>query len=116
MVLEKIIKFTKIATTNRGLYAVPLLAGMGIAIALADGKIDEDDTGALVLAGATLAIGAAAARREQYEFNVITKYCEKYGFDQWFLQNPVNRRKVKIYAAESGRMDQFEQAIKEYRL
>ena len=116
MVLEKIIRFTKIATTNTGLYVVPLVAGIGIAGALADGKIDEDDTVALVFAGATLAMGAAVTRKEQYEFNVITKYCEQYGFDQWFLQNPVDRRKVKIYAAETGRMDQFEQALTEHRL
>ncbi|MDP3698385.1 MAG: hypothetical protein Q8R47_02250 [Nanoarchaeota archaeon] len=116
MVLEKIIRFAKIATTNTELYVVPLVAGIGIASALADGKVDENDIIPFVFTGVTLAIGAVAARKEQYEFNRIASYCEQYGFDQWFLRNPVDRRKVKIYAEESGRLNQFEQALKEYRL
>lgn len=116
MVLEKIIKFTKIATTNRGLYAVPLVFGVGIAGALADGKVDENDTVTLAFAGATLTIAAIAARKEQYAYNRIAKYCEQHGFTVSMMLDPVDRRKVKIYAEESGRLDQFENALKEYRL
>ena len=116
MVLEKIIRFTKIATTNTGLYAVPLVVGIGIAGALADGKIDKNDTVALTLAGATLAIGTIGARKENYAYNRIAKYCEQYGFTASFILDPVDRRKVKIYAEESGKIDQFEQALKEYRI
>jgi len=117
MVLEKILRFTKIAATNPGLYIVPLIASVGIASALADGKVDKNDVVPFVFAGVTLAIGAVAARKENYTYNRIAKYCEKYGFnDIHMLLDPVHCRKVKIYAEESGRLDQFEQALKEYRL
>jgi|SRR3989344_6335344 len=116
MFLEKIIKFTKIATTNTGLYVVPLVSGIAIAGALADGKVDENDTYILALAGATLIMGTIAARKENYAYNRLAKYCEHYGFTASVMLNSVDRRKARIYAEESDRMDQFEQALKDYRL
>lgn len=116
MVLEKLIRSAKIAATNRGLYAVPLVAGIFIAAPLADGKVDRDDALILASAAAVLAIGALGIKKELFEYKVISKYCERYGFDKGIMLNQVDRRKAKFYAAESGRTNEFEQALKDYRI
>lgn len=119
MILEKLIRSAKIVTTNTGFYALPVVAGMWIAGSLVDGKIDKNDIPFLAGTGVLLAIAAVVTRKELYAYDRISDYCKQYGFDPWVLNhwnNPTDLRKAKLYATESGRMDQFEQAMREYRL
>ena len=78
MVLEKLVRWAKITTTNKGMYAVPAVMAVGIGCALADGKIDEKDIVPLALAGTVASMGGLVAAREHRDYNKIQNYSLGY--------------------------------------
>ncbi|MBD3350180.1 MAG: hypothetical protein GF364_01685 [Candidatus Lokiarchaeota archaeon] len=114
MVLEKIVKFAKVASTNRLVPATYALAGTGAGLALVDGRISSMDIASLLMTGTIAAIGTASSVIEQKIYRDVERICENYGFTEDVMRNKSLRRKAKIYAADSGRMDEFTLALKQY--
>jgi hypothetical protein len=113
MVLENIVKFVKVASTNRLIPATYLLSSTASVLTLVDGRINSMDTASLLLAGTAVTIGTASAVIEQMTYRDVERMCENYGFSKELMREKIFRRKAKIYSDYSGRIDEFKLALKQ---
>lgn len=112
--LEKIVKYVKIAFTNR---FIPLgygVAGISLGSIFADGKINSRDKYSLLIGGFATLISLTASEDEHRKYKNIEQICKNEGFIEKIMKDKDYRRKAKIYAAESGRMNEFAEALKRY--
>lgn len=116
MILEKIVKYVKVAATNRLIPAGYALAGTSVGCALADGRISSVDIDSLSIAGTAAAILTLSFIMEQRVYKNVEIICENDGFTKNVIRDKQLRRKAKIYATESGRMNDFEFALNLYRI
>ena len=112
MALEKIVKYAKIASTNKINLATYTIVGTVVGLAIADGKINSMDIITLLGSGIATAF-ATVSSVEGYKF--VKKICEEHGFTGYIISHKHLRRNAKIYAAESGRTEEFALALKQYQ-
>jgi len=116
MALEKIVKYAKVASTNRFIPATYALAGTAAGLILADGRISNPmEIASLLMAGVGLTIITTVSAQEQRIYRDVERICEERGFVEGVMRNKNLRRKAKIYAADSERMDEFTFALEQYQ-
>lgn len=112
--LEKIVKYVKIAFTNRIITLGYGVAGISLIAILSDGKINSRDKYSLLIGGLATLISLTASEDEHRIYKNIEQICANHGFIGKIMENKNYRRKAEIYAAENGRLDEFQEALKRY--
>ncbi|MAG78893.1 hypothetical protein CMI40_00775 [Candidatus Pacearchaeota archaeon] len=117
MVLEKIIKHAKIASTNRLIPVLYTVAAGEVGMALADGKVNSILDSTLLVCGIGAGIAARAISAiEQGTYKTVERTCKDYGFTYNIMKNISLRRKASIYATENEKADDFQAALEKYNI
>ena len=121
MVIGNIVKHAKIASTNRAsdisLTIASLGALTGVVAPVTDGKVDSLDAVLMAAAVSVVVIGGTVVyKMGQMIYRSVEETCENSGFTESVMRRDGLRRKAKIYATESGRMDEYELAFEDYQI
>lgn len=111
MALEKIIKYAKVVSTNRFIPLTYVAGGIAIGATFVDEGTTNTEISSLLISGVSLAGVTAVSFIEYRLYRDVVRFCEKHGFREITMKNKPLRRKAKIYASESGRMEEFELAL-----
>ncbi len=117
MSLDSFIRKIKIASVDKLGLVNYSISAWGLGLALSDGKIDTSDTSYLLASVVCAAFGGLASDFNLRHYKIIAGECERDGFGKILNSEKSKRSRllIKYYAQESGRMEEYNKALRRYQ-